>query len=285
VEWTLPPVAAPVALRAGSSATPSAAIQSLTLESDLVLGPGATLATSSASSGDCPVLSVAGDAVLGGSLELSFVEGHLPTLGESCSLLVVGGAVSGGFQRMKIHGVAPGFVYDATLTNGVLDFTALSDALACAGGECDTPPREGVGEAAQNFLLIATGDESHRCESSLSIRRKYASCTSAVACNVCPGFSCASLAAASFRSSSYTSGKSSSAAAGSPESICERMRVTSDMPRRIACRISDHNQCRLYESHVVQGIRAGKTGSGRLTPCPVLCSNRSPTASATARPI
>ena len=59
--------------------------------------------------------------------------------------------------------------------------------------------------------------------------RKYASCTSAVACSVCPGFSWASLAAASFRSSSYTSGSSCSAAAGSPDSIRDRMRVTSDM--------------------------------------------------------
>ena len=36
-------------------------------------------------------------------------------------------------------------------------------------------------------------------------------------------------AAASFRNSSYTSGNSCSAADGSPDSICDRMRVTSDM--------------------------------------------------------
>ena len=49
---------------------------------------------------------------------------------------------------------------------------------------------------------------------STSTSRMYASCTSAVACSVCPGFSWASLAAASFRSSSYTSGNSCSAADG-----------------------------------------------------------------------
>ena len=56
----------------------------------------------------------------------------------------------------------------------------------------------------------------------------------AVACSVCPGFSCASFTAANFRSSSYTSGNSFSAAWGSPCSICDKMRVTSDIPNRIA---------------------------------------------------
>jgi hypothetical protein len=53
-------------------------------------------------------------------------------------------------------------------------------------------------------------------------------CAGAVACSVCPGFSAASLAAASFRSSPYTSGNNSSAARGSPCSICDKMRVTFD---------------------------------------------------------
>jgi hypothetical protein len=39
----------------------------------------------------------------------------------------------------------------------------------------------------------------------------------------------ASLAAANLRSSSYTSGRSSAAADGSPESICNRIRVTADI--------------------------------------------------------
>ena len=40
------------------------------------------------------------------------------------------------------------------------------------------------------------------CAFSTSTSRRYASCTRAVACSVCPGFSWASFAAASFRSSS-----------------------------------------------------------------------------------
>ena len=123
-----------------------------------MLGAGATLATASSAPGVCPLLAVGGNVVLGGTLELSFAGGHLPTQGEGCSLLVAGGAVSGGFQQMKIRGVAPGFVYDATLANGVLDFTALSDAEACASGDCDVPTRDGIGAAAAAFLLVGTGE-------------------------------------------------------------------------------------------------------------------------------
>ena len=46
--------------------------------------------------------------------------------------------------------------------------------------------------------------ESQCCAVSTSTSRMYASCTSAVACRVCPGFSWAILAAANFLSSSYT---------------------------------------------------------------------------------
>ena len=59
--------------------------------------------------------------------------------------------------------------------------------------------------------------------------RRYASCTSAVAWIVWPGFSWANFTDASFRNLSYTNGNKCSAADGSPDSICDRIRVTSDI--------------------------------------------------------
>jgi hypothetical protein len=67
----------------------------------------------------------------------------------------------------------------------------------------------------------------HFCPCTAPPKRIQASCTSAVGCNVRPGDSRAIFAAASCRSSPYTSGKSSSAACGSPCSTLWRSCVRS----------------------------------------------------------
>ena len=69
----------------------------------------------------------------------------------------------------------------------------------------------------------------------VSTRRIYASWTSAVACSVCPGDSSDIRWEATRRSSSYTSGSNRSAADGSPDSIWDRIRVTSVMLSKIPC--------------------------------------------------
>ena len=69
----------------------------------------------------------------------------------------------------------------------------------------------------------------HACAWSTSTKRRYASWTRAVAWSVWPGFSRASLCAASLRNSSYTRGSSSATARPSPPAAASRRRVRSDM--------------------------------------------------------
>jgi hypothetical protein len=72
-------------------------------------------------------VTITGDAVLGGTLELSFLDGFAPTQGSQLQVLDVGGTVSGGFANVVARGVA-GAAFDQSLQNGVLTLTSLTDA-------------------------------------------------------------------------------------------------------------------------------------------------------------
>jgi hypothetical protein len=65
--------------------------------------------------------------VLGGTLELSFLDGFAPAQGSQLQVLDVGGTVSGGFANVVARGVA-GAAFEQSLENGVLTLSSLTDA-------------------------------------------------------------------------------------------------------------------------------------------------------------
>jgi hypothetical protein len=78
-------------------------------------------------------LAVSGAANLDGVLALNFTQGYAPSQGDTFTFLTAKGGVNGTFASVEINGLAPGFAYDLTVSDGQLALAALNDAVALPG--------------------------------------------------------------------------------------------------------------------------------------------------------
>ena len=75
------------------------------------------------------VLVVTGDAALGGSLRLEFIDRFAPRAGDRFEFLDVGGTLAGDFSRVEVRNLAPGFQFDLTRDAGGIALVARSDGV------------------------------------------------------------------------------------------------------------------------------------------------------------
>ena len=80
-------------------------------------------------SGQFDVLHVTGNATLGGTLEMTFLNGYLPRSGDTFRFLEVDGSITGQFAQVVFPQLLPGFQFDTVVVPGGLQFTALNDAI------------------------------------------------------------------------------------------------------------------------------------------------------------
>ncbi|HVH06505.1 MAG TPA: hypothetical protein VNE71_10955, partial [Myxococcota bacterium] len=74
---------------------------------------------------------VSGDAALGGTLVLRFLNGFAPAAGAAFPILDASGIVSGGFANVVVQGLVPGsFDFSSATKGGVTSFLSLTDAEA-----------------------------------------------------------------------------------------------------------------------------------------------------------
>ena len=71
-----------------------------------------------------------GDAELGGTLVLQFVNGFAPAQGSTFEVVEAAGDVIGQFAEVVVQGLAPGALFEGSVQNGVLALTSLTDAVA-----------------------------------------------------------------------------------------------------------------------------------------------------------
>lgn len=90
-------------------------------------------------SGQYGRLAVSGAAALDGVLALDFQRGYAPRRGDAFTFLTATGGVRGAFDRVEISGLAPGFQYRLTYSNGQLALEALNDGVPISG-----PPHHAV---------------------------------------------------------------------------------------------------------------------------------------------
>lgn len=76
-----------------------------------------------------PSVTITGDAVIDGTLEISFLDGSAPARGDRIHVLDVGGTVTGGFATVVARGVTNADFTQA-VRNGVLTLTSLTDAAS-----------------------------------------------------------------------------------------------------------------------------------------------------------
>ena len=102
------------------------------INGDFVAENGSTLVIEFAGldEGEFDVLEVHGDATLGGTLEIRFLDGFLPKRGDLLAFLAVDGALDGAFMQILFPGLAPGFDFTAQFVDGKFAIAALSDASA-----------------------------------------------------------------------------------------------------------------------------------------------------------
>ena len=72
---------------------------------------------------------ITGDATLGGTLLLDFIDGFAPRAGDEFKFLDVGGALSGEFANIDVRNLVPGFQFDLRPDAGGLTMVALNDGV------------------------------------------------------------------------------------------------------------------------------------------------------------
>ncbi len=105
------------------------------------------------------LLEATGQATLGGTLDVRFLDGFLPKQGDAVPFLTIGGKTAGTFDAVSVHGVAPGFDFAVGATDGTVTLTALNDAepAACA----DPTDADADGQTcADNCPAIANADQA-----------------------------------------------------------------------------------------------------------------------------
>jgi outer membrane autotransporter protein len=104
------------------------------------------------------VLDVGGNAILGGTLELSYLNGFRPFAGEVLDFLNVNGTTTGTFSAVTLNGL-PTFVISDTIANGVLTVNSVSRNYTNAALAAQlTPNQQAVGASLNPAANGATGD-------------------------------------------------------------------------------------------------------------------------------
>jgi T5SS/PEP-CTERM-associated repeat protein len=103
----------------------------LTFEADFVQTATAVLHIEVAGTapGLFDLVEITGDATLGGTLLLEFIDGFAPRQGDEFKFLDVGGALSGAFDGVKVRNLLPGFQFDLRPDAGGLTIVALNDGV------------------------------------------------------------------------------------------------------------------------------------------------------------
>ena len=108
-------------------------------------------------------LDITGNAAVGGTLEVRFVNGFLPVRGQVFKLLNVGGALTGSFAQVIFPNLRPGFQFSAEFVNGTYQITALNDGVAANGFlNISTRTRVGTGDNALIGGFIVIGNASKK---------------------------------------------------------------------------------------------------------------------------
>jgi T5SS/PEP-CTERM-associated repeat protein len=104
------------------------------------------------------VLDVTGNATLGGTLELSYLNGFMPTVGETLDFLNVNGTTTGAFTAVTLDGI-PTLTINDTLVNGVLTVTGVTRDYANPALAAELSPNQiAVGGALNSGANTAMGD-------------------------------------------------------------------------------------------------------------------------------
>jgi hypothetical protein len=80
--------------------------------------------------GQFDVLAVTGNAKLGGTLSLDFINGFAPHAGDAFTFLNVAGSTDGNFADIQVHGLADGWQYQLTSSNGSMTLLSLNDGVS-----------------------------------------------------------------------------------------------------------------------------------------------------------
>ena len=116
----------------GAQIRPGTSPGALTLDGNYQQESGGELIMEIAgtSAGAHDQLVITGNANLGGTLVLQFLDGFIPSQGDQFALLDIGGVITGDFESVEIAGLEPGFEFDVLPdANGNLVLTALNDGV------------------------------------------------------------------------------------------------------------------------------------------------------------
>jgi hypothetical protein len=105
---------------------------------------------------------VNGDATLGGTLVLQFLNGFAPAQGDAFELLDVSGNVTGSFAEVAVRGLAPGAEFAPDFVDGKLTLTSLTDAESLPVVSVKAKPslREGKPKKGLKVKVSRQGDTS-----------------------------------------------------------------------------------------------------------------------------
>jgi hypothetical protein len=99
--------------------------------------------------GEFSVLHFGSNATLGGTLEVTFLNGFLPHTGDVLKPLQIDGGVSGDFAHITFRGVGSGFQVHAQFVGGFYQLTALNDATPAP---TITSPLTATATVGQQFI-------------------------------------------------------------------------------------------------------------------------------------
>jgi hypothetical protein len=99
--------------------------------------------------GESTLLHFGGSATLGGTLEVTFLNGFLPHTGDVFKPIQIDGTVSGDFAQITFRGVGPGFQVQGQFVGGFYQLTALNDATAAP---LITSPTSATATLGQPFI-------------------------------------------------------------------------------------------------------------------------------------
>jgi T5SS/PEP-CTERM-associated repeat protein len=150
----------------GAQIQPGNSPGTLTLQGDFTqeLNSKLVMEVAGLNDGEFDVLHVTGDATLGGTLELVFLNGYLPKTGDVLPLLQIDGNISGSFSEITFPQLLPGFQVSTEFVNGVYKLTALNDAVLAPTSLLNISTRLRVG-TGDNVLIggfIITGNQPKR---------------------------------------------------------------------------------------------------------------------------
>ena len=74
-------------------------------------------------------LTVLGGGTLDATIEVSFIDGFAPKMGDTFDLIQISGTINGNFTHIRVRNLAEGFLFTSDFVDGSLHFTALNDGV------------------------------------------------------------------------------------------------------------------------------------------------------------